>query len=369
MPSPSITANHPGGNIRIDDREGSRWYLHQELRDTMEDWFYWNFCASGLSGEQTFEFTGSAVISRFGPAISHDTIEWWFEPNITHDPRSFTYEFADPDQPVYFAFAPHYHRAHLDRFLQEPAVDQTMSVNVLTTTACGRNVPILELGDGSEGTILFTCRHHACESTASYLLEAILRAAIDRPLTDQYRIVGVPFVDLDGVQRGDQGKSRAPHDHNRDYLGANEIISGITPLYDSAARMMECIQSLDPLTIGIDLHCPNKWGDRDDHVHFVKRSAETPRLDRFGAALASAAEARGSNCVAYDPAWDIGPTESWNKGFTPTCSWFMGQYATEFGTSLEYPYFGTTDNRITPARTESFGVAFVAALEQYLEIS
>ena len=28
----------------------------------------------------------------------------------------------------------------------------------------------------------------------------------------------VPFTDYDGAQAGDQGKNRAPHDHNRDYV-------------------------------------------------------------------------------------------------------------------------------------------------------
>ena len=31
----------------------------------------------------------------------------------------------------------------------------------------------------------------------------------------------VPFVDKDGVEEGDQGKNRAPRDHNRDYAGAS----------------------------------------------------------------------------------------------------------------------------------------------------
>jgi hypothetical protein len=38
-----------------------------------------------------------------------------------------------------------------------------------------------------------------------------------RWLRDRVEFLIVPFVDKDGVEEGDQGKNRHPHDHNRDY--------------------------------------------------------------------------------------------------------------------------------------------------------
>ena len=366
MSTPTITSEHPGGNGSLVDRDGDVWYVEQELRDTMEDWFHWNIAANGMAGTHTIQFTGSEVVGPFGPAVSFDGIDWWFEETIEHDGRSFTYTFEDAD-PVYFAFAPQYLRTHLDRFLADDAVAAAVGVSSLTTTAMGRDVPLLSVGPPDGDAIVLTARHHACETTASYLLEAILRHAIDDPLTDQYRLLAVPFVDIDGVQRGDQGKSRAPHDHNRDYLDANEVTDGITPLYASTSGIIDLVRGLDRLVVGVDLHCPFKWGGRNDHLHFVKATDETPEVDEFGAALAAAAADAGEDCVHYDPDWDIGPTESWNKGFTPTCSWFMGKHAERFAASFEYPYFGTPDNRITPERTDAFGAAFVDALSATLD--
>ncbi len=78
----------------------------------------------------------------------------------------------------------------------------------------GSPVPYITLGEGSKSVIL-TARHHACESTGNYVLEGMLEELLRHPLPDT-TVFCVPFVDYDGVIRGDQGKSREPHDHNRD---------------------------------------------------------------------------------------------------------------------------------------------------------
>ena len=63
---------------------------------------------------------------------------------------------------------------------------------------------------------------------------SVLQSLIDQPL-DGYRVICVPFVDYEGVIRGDQGKSRVPHDHNRDY---NE-----RPLYPEVAAIQKLLGS------------------------------------------------------------------------------------------------------------------------------
>ena len=85
---------------------------------------------------------------------------------------------------------------------------------------------LLRLGrlDGeAEQCVLLTCRHHACEMMASYSLEGIMEAVLasdeGRRLREQVEFFVVPFMDKDGVEEGDQGKNRKPHDHNRDYDG------------------------------------------------------------------------------------------------------------------------------------------------------
>ena len=64
--------------------------------------------------------------------------------------------------------------------------------------------------------VLLTSRHHACESTGSYVLEGVIKALCENPI-EGYEFFVVPMTDFDGVCDGDQGKNRIPHDHNRDY--------------------------------------------------------------------------------------------------------------------------------------------------------
>ena len=113
--------------------------------------------------------------------------------------------------------------------------------------------------------LAFTCRHHACECLASYELEGIIEAMLAQDETGRwYRehvsAVFVPFVDKDGVEDGDQGKNRRPHDHNRDYAG------------DSIYPTVAAIKTLLPewsggrLDLALDLHCPSRM---DSRISFV----------------------------------------------------------------------------------------------------
>ena len=70
--------------------------------------------------------------------------------------------------------------------------------------------------------LVLTARHHACESMASHVLEGILSGVLadddcGRRWREGWQVVAAPFMDKDGVEDGDQGKNRRPHDHNRDY--------------------------------------------------------------------------------------------------------------------------------------------------------
>ena len=48
----SILKDHPGANIEFiyHNTQTNIVYLRQELRDTSEWWFYWNFCALSKEG-------------------------------------------------------------------------------------------------------------------------------------------------------------------------------------------------------------------------------------------------------------------------------------------------------------------------------
>ena len=67
----------------------------------------------------------------------------------------------------------------MDRFyrlMQAHAIE----IKELCKTKKGRSVPCAEFGAG-EKTVIFTARHHACESTGDYVLEGVLEQLLSLP--------------------------------------------------------------------------------------------------------------------------------------------------------------------------------------------
>src|SRR5690606_10074741 len=86
-------------------------------------------------------------------------------------------------------------------------------------------------------------------------------------LRDNVEFFIVPFLDKDGVEDGDQGKIRLPHDHNRDYKDES--------IYNSIAELRQIIPEWGQgkLKIGIDIHCPylyERGSGWNEHIYFVR---------------------------------------------------------------------------------------------------
>lgn len=124
--------------------------------------------------------------------------------------ESFIYQFGATDDIMYFSISFPYVRKHFDAFYGKIKIIAPVQYSTLITSEQGREVPLYILGNPSaERNILITCRHHACESSASYLLEGLMDALVRSrsKLLEEYRFHIVPFVDSDGVENGDQGKT------------------------------------------------------------------------------------------------------------------------------------------------------------------
>jgi len=234
----SINANFPGGNVLVKNIEGDTVHVAPDLRGG-RPWFYWYFEVEvARPCRLTFVFAGPPKLSARGPAISLDEGHTWQWLGVDHvtfgSPRrrngrktpvdTFYYDFTRKDQKVRFAVTIPYVQRDLDAFLKKNAANPHLVQSVLTKTRAGRPVELLQIGKPGPGVkaALVTCRHHACESVASFVLEGFLQEAmaespVGRTFRKKYVLYAVPMVDKDGVQAGDQGKNRRPHDHNRDY--------------------------------------------------------------------------------------------------------------------------------------------------------
>ena len=341
-----IHKDFAGGNIRVVSEKDNEIFLENELRDTVGDWFYWAFCVEGAQGrELTFRFDGMRL-GYWGPAVSCDGMNWSWLGEC--EKNSFTYRFAPDEGKVYFAHHALYPVARFDRLAKRHGVE----IKELCKSKKGRSVPYIEFGEG-ERTVILTSRHHACESTGSWVLEGVLDELLNVPLPNT-RVMCVPFVDLDGVMDGDQGKNRMPHDHARDYID--------TPVYPETAAIKEYAEK-NGVNYAFDFHSPWHWGGKNDMVFIVRKTAELDgEFERFGVILEREC---GEDAVKYKTGHDQLFGQDWNKGGPTFATEALKHPECNLAFTLESAYFGTADNVVTPEKLISLGRAFARAAKRF----
>lgn len=358
--APLITNDFCGGNISLLEIKGDTVFLEQELRDSTL-WFYWNFLARGFQNrEMTFHFTKSDVVGIRGACKSRDLVHWeWTGEDSFIDRRTFRYRFGPDETDIYFAFSFPYQVHHFESFYAK--YHSLLNRSVLCLSEKGRAVPIIDFGSGPKD-VFFLARSHACEASASYVLEGVIEYLLteaDKEILKRFHFHVVPFVDIDGVEAGDQGKNRKPHDHNRDY--------GDDGIYKTPGKICEYLSHLD-LLAGTDFHSPNKWGGvpRNDHPFIVKNNATGKRIDQLIAILHEIVKKDFSpGMIAYDPVHTMPPMTGWNREGRSTGTAAMIRAGAELAFTLEFPYFGL-EVPFTQSNSRLFGRQFAKALEIWL---
>jgi len=369
-----VDADFPGGNIILDKVDGDEVFLHQDLRDTAGDWFFWHFRVRGAAGRTlTFRFTRSNALGILGPAASTDAGESWaWLGKESVQGASFRYAFAPGAAEVRFCFAFPYLGANLAKLLQCHAAFRHLRAETLCKSRKGRDVELLRFGrtDGPpDHRVLITCRHHCCESMASYSLEGIVEAVLADTedgawLRQHVEFLAIPFVDKDGVEDGDQGKNRRPHDHNRDYAG-----EGIYP-EPKAIRELVPRWSQGRLRVALDLHCPWIRGPHNEVIYLV--GSESPATWQqqcdFGTILETVRAGpliyRAQDNLPFGQAWN---TSSNFAGGTSFNRWAGELPGVRLSTSIEIPYANASDCAVTAASARAFGHDLAKTLRRYLE--
>jgi len=270
----TISTAFPGGNAKVTANAGNSVHVEPDLRGD-SPWFYWCFEATSTKpGLVTFVFPEkvggfkNGAIGFQGPAISTDlgkSWKWSGRDRIEGD--SFSYEFSQAKEHVRFAVTIPYLQSDFDEFLKQHASNRHLQKSVLAKSRKGRDVELLRIGTPGPNrkAMLVTGRHHAVETIASYVLEGFLQEALSesesaQEFREKYVLYAVPFVDKDGVEDGDQGKNRKPHDHNRDY--------GDVSIYPE----VQAIKKLDKeqnFQFSLDFHCPTLVMEDHQVMYFV----------------------------------------------------------------------------------------------------
>lgn len=345
-----IRQNFIGGNITVKEINGDTVYLENEIRDTVEDWFYWAFCVEGAENRTiTFKFSQNRL-GYFGPAVSFNFENWHWLDSVENN--SFTYCFGQNESKVYFAHSMLYHPSRFIKFANK----QNLYIDELCKGYKGSDIPCVKFGTGKTSIIL-TARHHACESTGNYVLEGVLEELIINPIPNT-KIFCVPFVDYEGVIRGDQGKSRIPHDHNRDYSYTKKSIYPECDAIKKYALENGC-------HYGFDFHSPWHKSGVNDNVFIVQNSTEKlDKLNRFGELFEKSITPYS---LKYEHKNDYPPENGWNKSGTQFSNYMNLREENNIAFTLETAYFGTPDNKVNEFKLLELGRCFARALKKYIE--
>lgn len=365
-----VDARFPGGNILVDKIEGDAVFLHPDLRGTSTDWFYWYFRVREAGGRTlTFRFPRDVIGVR-GPGLSLDggkTWQWLGAQSVVEN--SFSYYFPIGSPEVRFSVGMPYVEENLREFLARNAGNPYLRPDVLCKSEQGRSVELLHAGrsDGKPTyRILLTGRHHACEMMASYAIEGLIEGITASDGTGAWfqkyaEVLVIPFMDKDGVEAGDQGKNRAPHDHNRDYKDPS-IYASVRALREYVPRWAQ-----PGLDFALDIHDPVLRTGSNEQLAFIGSPfpENWARVEEFCAVLESIQQGplpySVKNNMPYGQLWNV------DYPYTDFDSWAVKLPGEPVTTTLELPYSNVAGQPVTAESARALGRSLAVALSLYLQ--
>ena len=374
-PSIEIDTRFPGGNAVIDSVQDDVIQLHPDLRDSETGWFYWSIRVRGAAGQSlSFVFPDQEYIGPLGPAVSLDEgVTWQWMGNPDGSANSFRCAFPQKSQSVRLSSVINYTDLHWQRFCGRIAHNRaSVREEILCFSPRGRAVPRLHVGrlDGkAKHRVLLTARHHACETMGNFALEGLVLAALNDDekgawLRQHVELVVLPFMDRDGVEAGDPGKGRRPHDHNRDY-GAGTIRPETRALREFVTHW-----SNQRLAVMIDLHSPWIRGNSHEQIYQVAKLDPTLWAEQryFGDMLVH--NLRGplpfgnADQSFFGDEWQTASGQI--AGVCPA-DWFAKLPGMRLSTSIEIPYASCSGKRVTAEGVRAFGNDLASAIWHYLD--
>jgi hypothetical protein len=366
-----IDADFPGGNIVVEGIDGDDVHIRQDLRGASSWWFYYYFRVRGAAGRMLrFHFAGHSPMTTLGPCATRDGgATWrWLGKSSMSGP-SFRHAFGPQEDHARFCLAVPYVQANLEQFLAGYRRRPNLRVATLCTSRKGRPVERLHAGcldREPDFRILLTARHHCCEMMASYAMEGILAGVLGgspegRWLRKHVEFLAIPFVDKDGVEDGDQGKLREPHDHARDY--------GDRPLYPEtrAIKKLAPAWSRGRLAVVLDLHCPWVRGDCNEYVYFP--GGPEARNWRQVEAFSRILQATRTGPLPFDAANNLPFGRKWNTQASKdsTGAWARRLPGVRLAGALEIPYSWASARQVAARSARLLGRDLARAIMLYLK--
>ena len=274
-----LVCDYPGGSIvvkEIDERNGVV-NVAPNLADTKgRKWMRFDFKVRGAEGRTLhFQFPDDQFdyLATLGPAVSRDegrTWAWLHQDGSRHEPsNAFDWTFAPDEHETRFAFCIPYLQVDWEKMTAKYKGRKDVVFETLCKSQSGtRDTEMLRIPCRGEAKwlVAFTARHHASEASASFVMEGAIEELLSGSdeggwLRHNADCVFIPFMDKDGVENGEQGKFRHPHDHNRDYM--KDRYTSVRAFKELLAREGE-----GKKIVFLDLHAPSpRSGATGNKIH------------------------------------------------------------------------------------------------------
>jgi len=253
-------------------------------------WF--RFALDGLPGERPVTLVLANAAGCLGGLRSFEHVRpVWREPGgewrrvgpgrIDEDAGSFAFDLP-PAREAEVAFSHPFSVGDLRAWID--GLPAEVRRETLTVSPEGHDVPLLAIGEreSAEQGVWLAARHHAGEAPGSFALQGLVdwlcATEEGRALTARVAFAAVPMVDIDGVARGDYGKSAAPVDHWEDW--------GETSRRPVIRALRECITAWTQsgaYDLWQDFHAPTPAGPNyayvgDEAPHPAEMIARQQRL-------------------------------------------------------------------------------------------
>lgn len=205
----------------------------------------------------------------------------------------------------------------------------------------GRPFELLEFGIGPV-QVWVTARHHSGETPGAYVLEGMVREALQLPRLLRAATFHVAAaMDVDGVAEGLYGKDRGPRDFNRDYVSS--------PCRPEVTALIEAARAVGRVDLFLDLHGPAP-GDCTFLVPTNESLAPVDHWDRaweFGRHLEALAPVR---CPVRVADLQRGALNWTAENSMQTSTSYFYQHYDALSLCLETSYHRTWEGRLLHAR-------------------
>lgn len=283
----SVNTDFPGGSGVVETLDQTTRSL--TIRPTphkdagWECW--WSFELAGITPGEEVTLTVKSM--AFGlpsrASYSYDGKTWQQTARGIAAKGQITYKLKIDHEKVRLAWGPPFQLSDASEL-----IERTLERNVgatkfeLARTKADRTVPALRwdpparVGMKRRG-IWLQSRQHAWESGSSWVGAGFVDwlssdDAAAKSLRETTRIVYIPIMDVDNVERGAGGKDQKPHDHNRDWSDE--------PIFSAVRAAQKGIQEMDEageFDLFIDLHNP---GPNDGTPFFYSTPADLLSAER-----------------------------------------------------------------------------------------